>query len=130
MTIDNAPGLDIHLDDLSLDRLIMHVARASRFSDAWAGFATTEPHELFCDRFSRRVADTYLARVLSYDDADRAMNGLYAYCHHLDTDRGMPDYAWAVFTAFEAGEYVHEGDGPDTHADEKYVRPLLLKLQA
>ena|SRR6478672_9750948 len=118
------------MDNESLDLLIMKIAKAARFADAWSGFTTPDSHEAFCDQFSRRVASRYLSGALAYWDGDRAMNGLYAYAYHLDIDRGMPEYSWNVFTSFEEGEYVHDGDAPDTPADEKYVRPLLQRLHA
>jgi hypothetical protein len=55
------------------------------------------------------------------------MNGLYIYSYHLDVDRGMPDFSWHVFNAFEEGEYVH-GDTSDTFHDEKYVRAAIQRL--
>ena len=75
----------------------------------WSGFAQEKTHETFCSQFARRVAERYLAGALLYEVADHAMNGLCAYCYHLDSERGMSGYALAVFDAFEAGEYVHEG---------------------
>ena len=118
------------MDNESLDQLIMQIAKAERFADAWLGFVTPDSHQAFCDQFSKRVATCYLAGALAYWDADRAMNGLYAYAYHLGDDRGMPEYSWDVFTSFEEGEYVHEGDAADTPTDEKYVRPLLQQLHA
>jgi hypothetical protein len=118
------------MDDKSLDQLIMQVARSKRFADAWRDFEDQDQHADFCDLFSKRVAGRYLANTLVYLDADRAMNGLYAYAYHLGVDRGMPEYSWAVFITFEEGEYVHDGDNSDTPADEKYVRPLLQKMHA
>ena len=127
----HASALDAQQDPIGEDVLDLHIAivgSASSFEAAWSGFAQEKTHETFCDQFARRVAERYLAGELSYEVADRAMNGLYAYCYHLDSDRGMSGYAWAVFDAFEAGEYVHEGDGPEASPDETYVVPLLRKL--
>ena len=116
------------MDNASLDRLLAEFSGDLEARDIWASFHSAEPHDLFCDQFALQVARRYAAGDLAYMSADRAMNGLYHYCYHLGVDRGMPDFAWLVFEIFEEGEYIHDGDSPNTASDEKYVRPAIQRL--
>jgi hypothetical protein len=112
------------------DQLISLFAQGASAEDAWRSFSPMESHSTFCDHFARYVGRGYLNGSLTYDVADRAMNGLYLYCYHLGVDRGMPDYAFRMFNAFEEGEYMHDGDSPDTVQHQIYVRPRVLELVA
>ncbi len=116
------------MERASFDQLVAQFADGVRAADIWRSFSSVEPHAAFCDHFARHVGERYLACSLTYEVADRAMNGLYVYCYHLDVDRGMPDYAFRMFNAFEEGEYVHDGDTPETIQHERYVKPLVVGL--
>jgi hypothetical protein len=55
------------------------------------------------------------------------MNELYGYSY-LDVVRGMPPFAWEVFNAFDAGEYHHSGDTPDSDPEELYTKPRIREV--
>lgn len=112
----------------SFDQLIARFAEGALAADVWRSFLPTAPHAVFCDDFAHYVGESFLNGSLTYDLADRAMNGLYVYCYHLDIDRGMPDYAFRMLNAFEEGEYIHDGDTPGTIQHERHVKPLVLEL--
>jgi hypothetical protein len=44
-----------------------------------------------------------------------------------DGDR-LPDLMCNIYDAFDAGEYQHREDPPDTDPEIKYTRPLLTKV--
>jgi hypothetical protein len=112
----------------TLDQLMAQFSDGARAADVWRSFSPAASHAVFCNDFARHVGESFLNGSLTYELADRAMNGLYIYCYHLDVDRGMPDYAFRMFNAFEESEYIHYGDTPDTIQHEKYVKPLVLEL--
>ncbi len=77
----------------------------------------------FCDIFAREVAREYLAGELSWSDADCAMNALSGFFFvHLPADAPFPDYSFAVFQAFDAGEMVAEPE------NERVTREQLASL--
>ena len=86
--------------------------------------AYSEEHFAFCAAFASLVAKQYLSGAMIFEIADRAMNELYAYSY-VDEDRGMPEFAWKVFTAFDEGEYQHSGDLADVDPEQKYTRSFL-----
>jgi len=63
----------------------------------------------FCDAFAKEVDDGFLAGRYSWSDGDVAMNALWGYISRsLMKDTPIPDYAFGVFLAFDAGETIHE----------------------
>jgi hypothetical protein len=83
----------------------------------------------FCDNFSRRVAHRFLAGTLDFNAADAAINSLVAFA--FDPPAREPEaYTWAVYHAFDSGEYSHPGDAPDIDPAERYTRPELARLVA
>lgn len=89
--------------------------------------AYSSDYFLFCDEFSHYVAMCYLSGTLSFEAADRAMNELFSYSYS-DEDRGMPDFALQVFNAFDQGEFHHRDDSHDVDPEQKYTRPILIKV--
>ncbi len=86
--------------------------------------AYSEEHFAFCAAFASLVANKYLSGAMLFEIADKAMNELYAHSY-VDKDRGMPEFAWKVFTAFDEGEYHHSGDLADVNPEQKYTRSIL-----
>ena len=81
------------------------------------------PVEELLDRFARRVAERYFDGAYSFGDADMAMNHLFAWATAV-TGSGLPEFAWKVFEAFDAGEFVRPGT-PEDHQGEALTRTLL-----
>lgn len=73
-------------------------------------------------RFSRVVAERYLAGVYPYGPADKAMNNIFAVAHR--DGNGFPDFAWDVYLAFDEGEFVRPGL-PEDQQGEPLTRKLL-----
>ena len=75
------------------------------------------------DQLARRVAERYLEGVYSFGDADMAMNNLFAWATAV-TGTGLPEFAWKVFGALDAGEFLRPGE-PDDQQGEALTRTLL-----
>jgi hypothetical protein len=76
------------------------------------------------DRLMVAIAERFLDGRLSYSDADQAVNRWWALmCDpELLKSAPIPELAYAIFGAFDEGEYDH-GDGFDPV--EHYTIPLL-----
>jgi len=92
---------------MQLSRLIETAADtgtvpASEAADACKalGLSSTE----FCDVFARSVATGFLSGTYSWESSDAAMNGLSGYGFALSSHHSLPDFAFGVFLAFDAGE--------------------------
>jgi hypothetical protein len=79
----------------------------------------------FLDSFSRYVAHGYANGELSYIVGDMAMNHLVSFA-----DFQVPEYTWAVFLAFDEGEYYHRGDSRAINPEEKYTRTRITEIIA
>ena len=87
----------------------------------------SEAHLAFCNAFSFQVASSYLSGQLDFEAGDRAMNNLYSFSYHGE-DRGMPEFAWDIFNAFDQGEYYHSGDSREIDPAEAYTKPMLRAM--
>jgi hypothetical protein len=81
----------------------------------------------FFEHFARRVAHEYDAEILSYEIADCAMNSLSSYCLSW-YDVQLPSYAHEVYSAFDQGEFKHQGDDESVDPEVKYTRPQIRAL--
>ena len=79
----------------------------------------------FSDSFSKEIAERSLAGSIDFDIADCAMNALSAWTPLED----FPSYSWAVYQAFDEGEYLHPGQVIGSNEDV-YTRPLLHKAMS
>ena len=79
----------------------------------------------FYDRFARYVATEFAAGRLSYEAGDAAMNDLFGHSEHE-----LQGFAWAIFLAFDEGEFLHDGDPPDIDNPKIYTLPLVLEALA
>ncbi|KFN41770.1 hypothetical protein N789_14765 [Arenimonas oryziterrae DSM 21050 = YC6267] len=117
------------MDTSQIDELIARCSSDIPTTEIFSSIFDTLHHEEFCDAFSRRVAHEYLAGRLTYASADQAMNCLDTFCHH-STERGMPEYSWDVYLAFDEGEYLHPGDPDEVDPVAKYTRPAVQEIVA
>ena len=83
----------------------------------------------FCDRVAREVAHGYAERRLTYAYCDNVMDHLFR-CLTAEYHEPPPDYAFAVFEAFEEGEYHHPTDPLTASSEDLYTRPLIAKILA
>jgi hypothetical protein len=110
---------------MDLDRLIEVAFARTPTSAEIEEAANSEriPMEEALDRFARRVAERYLDGVYSFGDSDMAMNNLFAWSTAV-TGSGLPEFAWKVFGAFDAGEFTRPGV-PEDQQGELLTRRLL-----
>lgn len=79
------------------------------------------------DRLARHIAESYCAGNWSFEDADGAMNHLWAFLS-FQKDCEIPPYFYSVYDAFDAGEYYHSGDSRDASPEQLYTKPLIAKI--
>jgi hypothetical protein len=80
----------------------------------------------FFNAFAKHVAVEFARGEMSYSDGDCAMNRLFGIA---DFDHFGP-FAWAVYAAFDEGEYLHDGDTPSTISWQAYTLPLVMEALA
>ena len=71
------------------------------------------------------VANRFNDSAMTYDDADGVMNvlsGLMIAHVTKEAHAILPEPAWAIYLAFDAGEY-DRGDG--SNPVERFTRPLV-----
>jgi hypothetical protein len=87
--------------------------------------------ESFCNEFSIVVAKGFADGTFSYEYCDLAMNYLWGFINSppvFGSDKNIPQPAFTIFDAFDAGEYIHAGDSHDVDSVEKYTRPLIDQI--
>lgn len=99
-------------------------------------FPTDAEFECFCAQMklaSREALDIiavsigkrFLDGTLAYEDGDEIMNTVWSFALRRDE---IPKTMYAIYEAFDAGEYFRESDSEDVDPVEKYTRPALSKL--
>ncbi|MCB9879082.1 MAG: hypothetical protein H6835_15915 [Planctomycetes bacterium] len=73
-----------------------------------------------------RLARCCLAGELTFEAADAAANALYSWMLDDCVERGFPEPAFSIFTAFDAGEFVR--DPADGDPVERFTRPALRRI--
>jgi len=90
---------------------------------------SSRPAPEILDELAHFVATQFAAGQMPYEEADTIMNALWSVCvseeFWAEYDRTIPEATREVFEAFDAGEYNHQGDGPDVDPVEKYTKPLI-----
>lgn len=81
------------------------------------------PASQLLDEVAIFVAKEYFERRLTFNDADRIVNN--AWCLATDLETGISHVMWAVYLAFDGGEYCRSGDGPDVDPEQKYTLPAI-----
>jgi hypothetical protein len=117
------------MDASQLDQLIAACSSDSATEDIFAPIAALQAYGEFCNSFSHRIAHEYAVGRLSFGIADRAMNRLHTFSY-VTQDRGMPDYSWEVYLAFDAGEYQHSDDLDGVSSESKCTRPAIQAIVA
>ena len=81
------------------------------------------------DSISLEIAQSFCKGKLSFKEADRAMNSIYGYIvtdEFLSSNgQTLPELTFAVFEAFDQGEYHHSNDDKSIDPQSKYTLPLL-----
>jgi hypothetical protein len=99
-------------------------------------FPTEAEFERFCaaealtpgaafDAIAVTVAHQFLDGRLTYADADEIMNMVWSYALKRDD---IPELMYAVYQAFDSGEYSRSEDAAGVDPVERYTRPALTKL--
>lgn len=84
-----------------------------------------------CNEISIRVADRLLSGSIDFSGADEVMNWIWARITEWLLVAGgepMPEPAFAIYEAIDAGEYKHPGDPPDLDPVAKYTIPMLTSI--
>jgi len=79
----------------------------------------------FSDSFAKETAQRYLEGVLDFDSANCIINCLSVW-FPLEN---FPPFTWAIYRAFDEGEYLHAGQIAGTN-EELYTRPMLRKAMS
>lgn len=79
--------------------------------------------ELFYNVFAKHVALEFAHGEISFGAGDYAMNSLISYMQY-EAD----GFVWEVFSAFDSGEFSHNGDSPTTIPWQKYTLPQIMEL--
>jgi hypothetical protein len=79
----------------------------------------------FSDYFAKEIAERYLSGSINFGIADWAINALSVWMPLED----FPSYSWAVYRAFDEGEYLHQDQAIGSN-EEVYTRPLLRKAMS
>jgi hypothetical protein len=98
--------------------------------DALRSFLAAEglPFDDFCNAFALTVARRFDDSTMTYHAADAAMNALSGMMtSHLasDDEANLPEPAWSIFLAFDAGEY-DRGDG--ANPVERFTMPQIKRI--
>ena len=95
---------------------------------AWATRCGVRPSELY-NELLVEVSRRFLREDLTFDDADALANDVWVSITSDLVDLGdafeMPEPAFSIYEAFDAGEYPH-GDGRDPV--DSYTRPELRRI--
>jgi hypothetical protein len=114
---------NIRRDKQFVDAFIsMSIVRPLQVSDLNLG-DTISPQEMrvFCDSFAHRLIERYLSGSITWSDADLAVNNIYVLMVQNCGDQ-VPEYAWEVYLAFDAGECIAPGGDATT-------RPLIEAMK-
>lgn len=74
------------------------------------------------DELSRRVGRAFLDGRIAFERGDSVMNHLFAFCTSAHI---LPSLTYAVYEAFDAGEYSRGTDPSSSNPPEQYTKPLL-----
>jgi hypothetical protein len=79
--------------------------------------------EAFSYHFAKHVALEFAEGVFSYRQADAAMNRLSG----ADSAWKHSPFAETIYEAFDAGEFLHDGDPQSTISWQKYTLPAVME---
>lgn len=84
--------------------------------------------ETILNELSLTVAEGYLCGTLGYEFCDGVMNGIVNVIVDLGMIGEIPQPAFALYQAFDQGEWGRSSDSPDTDLGEKYTTPTVLEI--
>lgn len=84
--------------------------------------------ETVLNELSLAVAEGYLSGTLSYEFCDGVMNGIVNAIVDLGMAGELPQPAFALYQAFDLGEWVRSSDSPDATPGEKYTAPTVEQI--
>lgn len=94
--------------------------------------ALATPPASLLDLLSLEIAHKYATSIISFENADRAMNCIFALvCTEeflMRNGQEFPEITNAVFQAFDEGEYYHSKDAPDDDPEERYTKPMISQI--
>lgn len=86
----------------------------------------------FVDSMAELVATRYLSREWTFATADTAINGIFNFATTSEffgiVDNEVREFLLGVYTAFDQGEFHHNGDAPEIDPQFAYTMPLLKKV--
>lgn len=99
--------------------------------DAFYSFCAAhglKPGEV-CNEIALTVARRFNDSAMTFEDADAVMNAISTIILGYGQDEvvTLPEPAWSIYLAFDAGEYDH-GEGADPI--ERFTKPLLREVLA
>ncbi len=84
--------------------------------------------ETVLNGLSLTVAESYLSGTLSYEFCDGVMNGIANAIVDLGMAGEFPQPAFALYQAFDLGEWGRSSDSPEVDPGEKYTAPTVLEI--
>lgn len=72
--------------------------------------------------FSKVVALDFANGLISFSDGDAAINRLWSV-----RNLGLTGFALEIYEAFDAGEFTHSGDSPETISWQKCTLPYVME---
>src|SRR5687768_8910410 len=113
-----------------VDSIIQEGLSGSLDRDAFYAFCTLQnvTFDDLCNTVALTVARRFNDCAMTYEDADGVTNALSALMiAHVtrEADAHLPEPAWTIYLAFDAGEY-DRGDGADPI--ERFTRPLVRQV--
>jgi hypothetical protein len=102
------------------------VDRNLTFADIEALLAICpEPPRLALDRLATELAIRFVSRQVDIAPADSLANVMFGYAAKHDV---LGDTLHGVFLAFDAGEFIPDGQPPSLDPVAVYTRPQLAKI--
>lgn len=85
-----------------------------------------------CDMLALHVAREYANGQLPFESCDSMMNTLFSLATSTEfwamTGNETPSILFAVYQAFDEGEYFHQIDNLDANPEAKYTQPLIASI--
>lgn len=75
-----------------------------------------------------RLAERYLAGALTYEFCDEVLNGIANAIFDLALITEFPQPAYALYLAFDNGEWARRDDPHGTLPSEKYTTPMVTTI--
>ncbi|WP_366299704.1 hypothetical protein [Pseudomonas atacamensis] len=82
----------------------------------------------FLNQLAISVARLFITGTRDFHYCDEVMNTVISDIIDLSMHADMPQPAFSIYQAFDAGEYWHTGDDRDVFPWEKWSRPELERI--